>query len=815
LAEIGILAVGPKACALRLKHLELPVHRVCADPIVPLEDDMPTLVRESAAGLFDGPDADRWQLVPARSLADRTAMLWAASQASSADVQSVTDGWDSVLVIAWAESAALLHVVRMLGDKPLTVLLGGRLRADDPAVRRNHVVLADLLRTGRVTSVIHVPEPDSVLAVAADAARDPVVQDFPRRKAVDIGTSLGIGPAWAIPAQPVPIQRLVHVPLGRATQLPQLIVDIAAFQSLKHVFNGPPVDVEGVSVRDLDALRARLPQDPEAVFKSFRERLLNPLDSVEFVGEEPLVDQITQVLRPIAADVRTTVQIVDEIESNRILRLKAFGAAGVGYTAQRLRAQLDDLGDQDARWRQVDLVALVDGDLEPLGPGVSLLSWRRAFAGVPSYIVRRNSPGWAVAREMVKDRFAAFKSEFATSVAQAMEARVRAAVDPGSPLPRQVVQSLYERAVNIRDALTEVLVTLNGRVLAGCEIALRQDGLLRWVEPEPEKLRSRLESLTHRTAVMAELERAATVALTRRPLGMANAVDFESYRIELVDGMQGLSRAASATPTYADVLTALLEREDPEGLRTHLTDARGMDPVLSLQRNTPKALMSWFQRTGMQIEVRSAEPCAIYWAEADDLSSPLGENQRIGTDEHLLSDLVLPPPEGDTAQSLAAFAEATVVLITALVVGELTASGEEGVRALQVRGGGLPPLSILPYGAIHDLAVQPGLRADLAARVHLRLDTLARAPDSGEALLKLVELSALGPSARVSAQLGLDHPRFQHLLPAIGTMMERNARRAVVAMLDHMRVEEVAALSDPPTRHAIVDVLQLSPLGVG
>ena len=34
-------------------------------------------------------------------------------------------------------------------------------------------------------------------------------------------------------------------------------------------------------------------------------------------------------------------------------------------------------------------------------------------------------------------------------------------------------------------------------------------------------------------------------------------------------------------------------------------------------------------------------------------------------------------------------------------------------------------------------------------------------------------------------------------------------------MLDHMRAEEVAAISDPPTRHAIVDVLQLSPLGVG
>ncbi len=776
---------------------------------------MPTLARESAAGLFDGPDADRWRLVPTRSLSERTEMLWAASQASSADVESVTDPWESVLVVAWAESAALIHVVRLIGDKPVTVLLGGRARADDPSVRRNHIVLADMLRTGRVTAVIHVPDPDNVLAVAADAARDPVVQDFPRRKAVDVGTHLGIGPSWAIPAVPVSVQRLVHVPLGRATQLPQLIVDIAAFQSLKKVSGGPPVDVEGVSVRDLDALREQLPHDLDSVFETTRQRVLNALDSVEFVGEEPLVDQITQVLRPIAADIRHLVQIADEIESNRILRLKAFGAAGVGYTAQRLRAQLDDLSDQDARWRNIDLVALVTGELEPLGPGVSLLSWRRAFAGVPSYIVRRNSPGWAVAREMVRDRFAAFKSEFATSVAQAIEARMRAAVDPSSPLPRQVVQSLYERAVNIRDALQEVLVTLNGRVLAGCEIALRQDGLLRWVESEPGRLRSLLEGLAGRYAVMSELERAATVSLTRRPLGMANAVDFEAYRVELVDAMQGLSRAASAVPTYADVLEALLADRNPENLRAHLTNAQGMDPVLSLQRNTPKALMAWFQRTGMRIEVRSAEPCAIYWADADDLSSPLGENRRVGTDEHMLADLVLPPPEGDTPQSLAALAESVVVLVTGLIVGELSVSGEEGIRALAVRGGGLPPLTMLPYGAIHHLAVQSGLRADLSARVSARLDTLARAPDSGEALLKLVELSALGPSARVRAQLGLDHPRFKHLLPAIGTMMERNARRAVVAMLDHMRAEEVAAISDPPTRHAIVDVLQLSPLGVG
>ncbi|MEZ4316076.1 MAG: hypothetical protein R3F61_01165 [Myxococcota bacterium] len=811
MAELGIVVVGAEAAHLRLKHLDLPVHRVCADPIVPIEADMPTLARESALAVFNGPDADRWRMVPVRMLPTHTEMLWATSQALSADVERMTDGWERVLVLSWVGTAALLPVVRALAAKPVTVLLGGRARVDDPAVRRNHTVLAELLRENRITAVIHVPEPEQVLEVAVDAARNPPVSEYPRRKAVDIGPHLDIRATWAIPAASVSIHRLVHVPLGQALQIPQLVVDMAAFQALRRSFTGPPVEVEGVPVRDLDELRSQLPTDD--VFETFRSRVLEALDTVRFVGEAPLVDQITQVLRPVVSEARRLLHVADEIESNRILRLKAFGAAGVGYTAQRLRAQLDELGEIDTKWAHVDLPALLEGEHEG-GEGANVLAWRRTFDGVPSYIVRRG-PGWQVARELVSDRFEAFKAEFATAVASSIEARVRAAADPTSPLPRTAVQGLHERAVRVRDALQEVLVTLNGRILAGCEIALRQDGLLRWVTDDPERLRGILEGLLPKNAVSAELERAATVSLTRRPLGMASGEDFEDYLREIVDAANGLPRAATATPSYSDVLRAVLGDRNPEDLRTHLMQNRGMDPVLSLRKNMPAELMQWFQRTGMKIEVRSGEPCAIYWDDSSELSSPLGELARNGASEHQLEDLVLPPPEGDTPQSLAALAESVVLLMTGLVVGELTAAGEEGVRALVVTGGGLPPLSFLPHGAVHHLLSDGAVRGSLSARVSRRLDALPSAPDAEEALLKLVELAVLGPSSRVMAQIGLDRARYKHLMPAIRAMFERNSRRAIVSMLDHLRAEEVAALSTPPTRHAIVDVLQLSPLGVG
>ena len=106
-------------------------------------------------------------------------------------------------------------------------------------------------------------------------------------------------------------------------------------------------------------------------------------------------------------------------------------------------------------------------------------------------------------------------------------------------------------------------------------------------------------------------------------------------------------------------------------------------------------------------------------------------------------------------------------------------------------------------------------RAGLAARVRKRLDAFPSSPDSEEGLLKLVELAEMGPSTRVLVQLGLDRPRYKHLMPAVRTLLQANARKAIASMLDHMRGEEVLGLAKPPARHAIVDVLQLSPLGVG
>ena len=78
-------------------------------------------------------------------------------------------------------------------------------------------------------------------------------------------------------------------------------------------------------------------------------------------------------------------------------------------------------------------------------------------------------------------------------------------------------------------------------------------------------------------------------------------------------------------------------------------------------------------------------------------------------------------------------------------------------------------------------------RAGLAARVRKRLDAFPSSPDSEEGLLKLVELAEMGPSTRVLVQLGLDRPRYKHLMPAVRTLLQANARKAWLDQLEFLR----------------------------
>ncbi|MCA9571948.1 MAG: hypothetical protein KC656_29120, partial [Myxococcales bacterium] len=442
MADIGVIAVGPEAAGLRYRHLSVPAEIVAAEPVRPVEEDLEGLIGEIAPTLFEGADADRWSHLPSHELAQQTDPLWCASQVATDDPARRAYGWKRVLVVAWTDEDALTPTLRALPrDALITVLLGGRARREDPRVRRNLVVLADLCRRGRVAAIIHNPEPQRVLEVALETARSPTLMDYPRPPAVDIGTLCGVEPAFVYPEPEVPVFGLVHVPLGMAQQVPTLMRDLAARAALHALLHGPPVEVEGVPVLDLEALRETLPEGD--VFDAFRKKLLDVLGQVRFKGEEPLVEGIARALRPLKAEITEIAQTAAAIESHRILRMRAFGAAGIHYTAQRLRAQLDDVGADPVPQGIPELHALLSGDLLPTPAGMHPLAWRQVFAGVPSYIVRRGQPGWQVARELVSDRFSRFKGEFASAVATALARSVRRARDPRSPLPTPALRELH------------------------------------------------------------------------------------------------------------------------------------------------------------------------------------------------------------------------------------------------------------------------------------------------------------------------------------------------------------------------------------
>lgn len=807
--EVGVFAIGPDAAALDLHGLGVPVERVCAEPVTPLDEDLDGLATELAPAFFEGADADRWLHLSRAERRDHTRILWATSQVASDDPARRAYGWRRALVLAWAGEDALVPALRALpADLTLTVLLGGHVEERDPAVRRNVTVLADLCRRGQVAAVIHNPDPSRVVDVALDAARVPTPLDYPRAPALDVGTRLGVQPVFVQPESEVPLFALVHVPLGMATQVPQLMRDLAARRALLGLVQGPPVDVEGVPVLDLDALRETLPGGP--VFEPYRDRVLTALGSVRFKGEEPLVESIARALRPLGAEIEEIVRTASAIESHRILRMRAFRAAGIHYTAQRLRAQLDDVGGEGTPDGSVELLALLAGALPPTPAGVHPLAWRQVFAGVPAFVVRRGQPGWQVARELVMDRFSRFRAELASGIASALERTVRRALNPRTPLPPVALRELHDRALRVRDALDAVIADLDSQILAGCEIALRQDGLLRWGVDSAEALRERLEGLVERHVVAVELERAATVALTRRPMGMADPADFEHYLEEVVDAARGLARRASVVPDYESVLLSLLESRDPGELRSHLTEQEGIDPVLFIRRNTGPSLLAWFARTGMRVEVRDAEPCSVHWRAARELETPGAEAARRGTREHRLEDLVLPPPRGDDGRFLAGLAESAALVLVGLATGELGIRRMQDEGAVLLRDVGLPHTPILPFGGLHALAEDGTVRAALKTRVERRVSSLAASGDAAESLVKLVELATLGPSDGVRRQLGLDHVRLRPLTAVVDQLLVRYARRATVAMIEHLRADEVRALVAPPSRHGIVDLAHLA-----
>ena len=819
MAEIGIVLVGPKACALASRiGAEIPTLQVRPDAIVPLREDLPSMVRYAADATFHGADADRWRILDAEELDANTSVLWACAQVQAAGLHQATSSWDKVLVVAWLDEPSLAPTVRAVveRERPTTVLLGGQeheVRAE--LAQANRVVLAELVRRDQLTTVICNPAPDAVLDVALDAARAPDPIRVPRARPVDVGPALDLPSTWVMPSPPVHFFRLVHVPMGHAQRLPELAVYVAAYKALRDLLSGPPVDVEGARFLSPQEVRARLP--PEGTPGELQQRLQEALGRVRFRGNRPLVDAIEHALRPVFDEVEGNLAAIADVERLRMQHLRAFTAVGIEYTVQALSARLDGIQDPYPVERLEQLRALMTGEGQVGDEGeVHLTAWRRTFAGLACQVAPRGTPGWMVARQMVSERYSLFRGEFAATMSRCVDVLLKRARDPEASPSGDELRALRDRADRVREALVDLKERLWERILEEAELAVRDDRIVRWVAPEGKDLARLMVARIGSLAEAADLDRMTTEVLTRRPLGMADDRDFERYLQELTREAHGLVSQLPELPSYETVLLLLLQGRDPPVLRQALAKSQGTEVELHLERAVEPALMNWLTATGMLVVVAPRlKTCAIYWQRLEQMSGDEGQRGRGAVSEHRLGDLLLPLPEGDTVETLVSLSEAAAYLVVGMAVGVLRVRRRDGMAVHEVVAPrlGLRGRLLLPHGAVHALAADRDALGRLKVRVDDALGSLALRSDAHDTVRKLVELSHLGASPSLAAQLGLLGTRFEHLEHPIHALLQRAAHAGIAALTDALHTSELTQLVRLPRRRALVDVAQLSSAG--
>lgn len=816
------MLVGPEACAIPIDAPDVPVIRVRAESIVPMDDDLPAVVGYAADGTFTGADADRWRMLPTESLRADTQMLWASAQIQAASLQQSTLGWERVLVVVFAQDPGLVPAVRAVVDpeRTVTVLVGGDGPGDAavprPAdmaaqVQTAVTVLAHLVRQGHVATVIWNPNPADVIDVALDAARHPDPIKVPRAQPLDIGPLLELPSTWNVPASPVHFFALVHVPMGYARTLPDLVVLVAAWRALREAVSGPPIDAAGQRGQE------RRGVDPEEHLR-IEERVKEVLEQVRFDGDELLVEQIDRHLRPVTQMVERTLEQIADQERQRLRHLRSFSAVGIHYVVQTVSQRLDHIEDPYPTARLEAVQALLTGlDGDAVGDRVPITAWRKAFAGLPSRVVRPNVPGWQLARQLVKDRVQVLRVELAAALSRHLEVLVRRACDPDAEPSSDELRGLLDRAERVRTALTDALEHLEQRIRAEAEETLRSDRFVRWAAGDATTLFQLLLQRVPSLPVAREVDQRMVDVLSRRPFGMADDRQFGRYLTELAQLVHNLPNSVPR-PSYESVLLTLLQGRDPPVLRQAIAQSQGAEVELHLERPVEPALMNWLTATGMLVVVAPRlKTCAIYWQRVEALDSERGKRLRRPTSEHRLSDLVLPRATGDTANELANLVRAAVYVVVGLVLGSIGVRRTgESMQVHQVLGRDLdlPDHALLPYGAVFLVASDDDLRDRLRRRVEERTQSLPLRPDAADTVRKLVELATLGPSSTLAAQVGLVGPRFEALEQPITALLQRHANLAVAAMVDVLHSSDLELLLKTPRRRTLVDLQQLLPTGI-
>jgi len=792
---------------------------VRSEPITPLEEDLLAMVGYAASSTFDGADEDRWRVLSDRALHEGTDMLWACAQVHGAAVAQAAAQWEKVLVISWVDEPGVVPITRQLASaaRPVTVLLGGEISGGDGAsVRRNQAVLAELLREQTLTAVIYNAQPDRVLDVVLESARSPVPLELPRSRPMDLGPLLDLPPTWCLPAPPVQFFHLVYVPIGAADGLSTLAVDVAARRALYDLMSGPPVDIAGEATLSVADARAMLPEEP--VQPRVQDRIRDALDRVVFRGQGLLVEQIEAVLRPVLDELTEVGRAVVELERSRLHHLRQYTAVGIQYTCQTLAARMDAVQDAYPSHLLDELQLLLSGTSPAAEDGsFPIHAWRNTFAGLHSEIVNRRMPGARTAVSLVQERFELFNAEYSAAMGRVIGGLVGRARDDKAPASSRELRTLKSRAWAIKEALESALADLDARIALGCEAALRADRLVHWAcggdaNQLQEILTTRIQSLP----CAVEVLRSATDVLAKRRLGMVEDRDFEELLDELRAGVSQITGTVETWPTYEACLMVLLDGRDPPVLRQALAASAGSEVELHLERPVEPALMNWLTATGMLVVVSPRlQTCAIYWQRVEPLSRAAAEVDRSAHTEHFLADLVLPPPEGDSAATLVGMIRAVCYVLVGLAVGELRLIRHESLAVHGVRAASqdIPDQVLLPHGALHLFAHDPERLARLGSRLEERILALPYLRDGADTVGKLIELATLGPSPTLAAQVGIDGVRFQHLEHPILALLGAHANLAVAAMVDCLHSQELDKLTSPRKHRALLDVQQLSPSG--
>lgn len=772
MAEVGVVLVGSDLPSWTTDRV--PVRRIDATPP---RRAPPASARDVAArALFDGADADRWHAVPAEGRSDG-ALLWVVQAVQTHSFESWMPNVERVLVVGWVDELALVPTIRQIGLPCCVMLLGHPAHRDLARVQATHAVLAQLVRDRQVSRVWTVTERVPQLSVWVPIA----ITLSEHASAAEVGAPVELDPGpWlelpSVPlfgAPPVPFDGLTRVELGRTGSLGRAALLASAHDVLRQLCDAEPGfrPTTELPPHDLPDLGAA---------DRIGDEIRRALAQVQLRGTEPLVDQLEHALRPVAAQVDRVCEAITAAERARLAGLQTFPAYGIFRTVEGLREALAGIAQLYPAEHLRGLALLLDGTPDSLEDSdqVHVNAWRRAFAGLPSGVFPRGAPGARLARRLVRERFAQFRTSFAAEVSAHVHALLTRARDPDAPASSVELGLLLQRAERVQDAVLLVCTNLRDRAHADAEAAMREDPVSRSVSRDPGQL---VDALRGNRAGASALRARFTDVLRGFRVGPLQSAPFEDRLRALVAALHEVPDQVPP-PSYGQTAGAIVGDTQARRFATVVGGGGVGEVHVGADLADADELVAWLATAGFPSRrVPTPFSTVIVWRPYAGRRGPAPG--RRATTEHRLKDLLLPDPGGDSVAWLIALARSITVVLAAVAVGQLRLRPLGGGNAWQVDGAGLedPVPPVLPVDLVVRLAHREGARDALERAVVGRLDALATAQHAAVPVGRLLDLVRRGVPPRMRAQLGFED-RYARVLdtlvpPLLSRLLEPVAAR--------------------------------------